>query len=219
MSRIAIVGGHGKIARLLQKTLTERGDEVIGIIRNPDHADEVRATGTIPVVLDIESSEAADLKPHFDGVDAVVFAAGAGPNSGVDRKRSVDYGGSVKAAAAAGLAGAKRFVQISAIGMENDPDPERGEVWGAYVLAKREADEALRAGSLDWTILRPGRLTDDAGTGRVQLGESVPYGSIPRADVALLVAEILDAPGTIGLTLDAVSGDEPIDRAVRGAAA
>lgn len=139
MNRIVIVGGHGKIALLLEKLLVDRGDEVVAVIRNPDHAADVEAAGATPFVLDIESGTVEQLTDAFTGADAVVFSAGAGAGSGAERKRTVDFGGSVKSAAAASLAGVHRFVQVSAIGVENEPDPMGDETWAAYVLAKREA--------------------------------------------------------------------------------
>ncbi|WP_437582788.1 SDR family oxidoreductase [Paramicrobacterium sp. CJ85] len=219
MSRIAIVGGHGKIALLLARELTSAGHEVVSIARNPEHTGDIEETGATAAIVDIETANVDDLRPAIEGADAVVFAAGAGAGSGVERKRTVDYGGSVTSAAAAAAVGARRFVQVSAIGVENDPDPERGEVWGAYVIAKREADDALRATQLDWTIIRPGRLTDGPGTGRVTLSSTVTYGEVPRADVASTIAAVLDAPETIGRTFDLVSGDTEIADAVRTASA
>jgi len=152
------------------------------------------------------------------GADAVVFAAGAGPTSGAPRKDTVDRAASTLLADAAALAGVQRYVQVSAINVDEEPDASRGDVWVAYVHAKRAADEALRATSLDWTILRPGRLTDDPGVGKVLLAPSVPYGSITRDDVAAVLAAVLDNPGTIGQTLELVEGDDDVLAAVAAVA-
>jgi uncharacterized protein YbjT (DUF2867 family) len=199
MSRIAIVGAHGKVAQQLMRVLYDRGDDFVGLVRSEEHADDVYRLGGEGHVLDIEQADSAAIAMAFVGCDAVVFSAGAGPGSGVARKRTVDYAGSVKSAEAAASAGVRRFVQVSA--------------WG--VDAPVAADADLRASGLDWTILRPGGLTFDEGTGHVLLGESVPRGVIPREDVARLIAECIADPSTIGRTWEVVSGDVPIEQAVR----
>jgi uncharacterized protein YbjT (DUF2867 family) len=213
--RIVIAGGHGKIALLLEELLAARGDGVVGLIRNPDHADDVRATGAAPVVCDLESAGLEDVAVHLEQADAVVFAAGAGPGSGTARKDTVDRAASVLMADAAERAGVRRFVQVSSMGAGRPPEPGGDEVWAAYIDAKTAAEEDLRRRDLDWTILRPGRLTDDPPTGRVRLEESVPRGALPRADVAAVIATLLDTPGTAGRTLELVGGDTPIEEAVR----
>lgn len=218
MSRIVIVGGHGKIALLLAEILVARGDDVVSVIRNPEHVEELELLGAEPAVLDIESASVDELAALVSDADAVVFSAGAGAGSGVARKRTVDFAGSVKSAAAAEQAGVRRFVQVSAIGVDDAPDPDRDEVWAAYVVAKRDADQALRQTSLDWTIIRPGGLTDDEPTGRVALASKTSRGRVPRADVAAVLAKVLTVPGTAHLTLDLVAGDIPIAEAVSAAA-
>ncbi|MBF6327828.1 SDR family oxidoreductase [Nocardia transvalensis] len=213
--RIVIAGGHGKIALILAELLSRRGDEVHSLIRNPDHATDVAAAGAEPVVLDLENAAPADIAAALDGADAAVFAAGAGPGSGVDRKYTVDRDGSVKLAEAAQQSGVRRFVQISSMGAGRPPAPDSDEVWAAYIDAKTQAEEDLRARPLDWTILRPGRLTDDPGTGLVTLVEAPgSYGSVPRADVAAVLAELLTARNTVGKTLELVSGDTPLSKAI-----
>ncbi|WP_280267017.1 SDR family oxidoreductase [Nocardia wallacei] len=213
--RIVIAGGHGKIAVLLAALLAARGDEVTSLIRNPAHSDEVAATGARPVVLDLENSTADEVAAVLDGADAVLFAAGAGPGSTVERKYTVDRDGSVLLAEAAQRAKATRFVQISTMGAGKPPAPDRDAVWAAYIDAKTQAEADLRARDLDWTIVRPGRLTDESGTGRVTLVEAPgEYGAIPRADVAAVLAETLGAPGTFGKTLELISGDTEITQAV-----
>ncbi|WP_349862735.1 SDR family oxidoreductase [Leifsonia sp. WHRI 6310E] len=215
MSRVAIVGAHGKVAQQLMRVLYDQGDDFVGIVRNDDHAEDVYRLGGEGVLLDIESATADELAAAISGCDAVVFTAGAGGGSGVERKRTVDYGGSVKSAEAAVKAGVRRFVQVSAWGVDSPVAEDAEPDWRAYVDAKRDADTALRQSGLDWTILRPGALTFDDGPGLVTLGESVERGSIPREDVARLIAACLDEPGTIGKTWEAVSGDTPIAEAVR----
>ncbi|MCO5993283.1 SDR family oxidoreductase [Actinoallomurus rhizosphaericola] len=213
--RIVIAGGHGKIALLLEELLAARGDGVVGLIRNPDHAADVAGTGAAPVVCDLESASLEDVAVHLDQADAVVFAAGAGPGSGATRKDTVDRAASVLLADAAERAGVRRFVQISSMGAGRPPEPGRDEVWAAYIEAKTAAEQDLRRRDLDWTILRPGRLTDDPATGRVRLEDSVPPGAVTRADVAQVIAALLDTPGTAGRTLELVGGDTPIEDAVR----
>jgi uncharacterized protein YbjT (DUF2867 family) len=213
--RVVIAGGHGKIALLLEAALAARGDDAAGLIRNPGQSGDVRAAGATPIVCDLETATADDVTAHLQGADAVVFAAGAGPGSGTTRKDTVDRGASALLADAAERSGARRFVQISSMGAGTPPEPGRGETWAAYIAAKTAAEEDLRARDLDWTILRPGALTDDPGTGRVLLGDSVPRGSVPRADVAAVIVELLLHPASAGRTLELVAGDTPVTEAVR----
>ncbi|KUP98078.1 NAD(P)H-binding protein [Thermobifida cellulosilytica] len=214
--RIVIAGGHGKIALRLERLLAERGDTPVGLIRNPDHADDLRAVGAEPVVVDLEATTVTQLAEKVMGADAVVFAAGAGPGSGAARKETVDRAAAVLTADAASLVGARRFLMISAIGVDEGPAPDADPVWAAYVNAKKAADDDLRGRSeqLDWTILRPGRLTDEPGTGRVRLAPKVERGPVSRDDVAAVLAALLDAPATVGQVLELVGGDTPISDAV-----
>ncbi|KQX05894.1 hypothetical protein ASC59_16275 [Leifsonia sp. Root1293] len=219
--RTAIIGGHGKIALLLSRSLTDAGHQAVGVIRNPEHSDDVRAAGGVPVVLDIETASADELAAALaavasDGagaVDAVVFAAGAGGGSGPGRKESVDHQGSVKSIAAARHGGIHRFVQISYIGAD-EPDTSGDESFAAYQVAKKAADDALRSSDLDWTIVRPGHLNDDAATGRVRIGDDVTSGSTSRANTAELIAGLLAAPIAFGAVLNVVDGDTPIAEAL-----
>ena len=214
--RVVIAGGHGKIALLLERLLVQRGDQAVGLIRNPAHAGEVSATGAVAEVCDLEAASMDEVAALLDGADAVVFAAGAGPGSGALRKDTVDRGASVLLAGAASRAGVRRFVQISGMGVDQPPAPGTDEVWAAYLVAKAAAEDDLRARDLDWTILRPGGLTDDPGTGQVRLAPpSLPRGQVPRADVAAVIVALLDAPATAGQTLDLISGDTPIVDALR----
>ncbi len=218
--RIVIAGGHGKIARRLGRLLAARGDRAAGLIRAPEQADDLRADGMEPVVCDLERASPAEVAGHLAGADAVVFAAGAGPGSGAARKETVDRAAAVLLADAAERAGVRRYVMISAMGTDGPPPPGTDPVFAAYLAAKRAADDDLRArAGLDWTVLRPGRLTDDPGTGRVTLAERTGRGEVPRDDVAEVVAAVLGEPGTAGRTWELIGGTVPAGEAVRRAAA
>jgi nucleoside-diphosphate-sugar epimerase len=208
---VLIAGGHGQVARRLIRVLARAGHRPRGLIRNPDHAADIEADGGVPVLCDLERDEVTQ---HVGGADAIVFAAGAGPGSGAERKRSVDLGGAVKCVEAAEALGVARFVIVSSIGAH---DPEAGpEAMRPYLRAKAEADARVAASRLDWTIVRPGSLQNGPGTGLVALSTVLGRrGPVPRDDVALVLAETLEAPGTIGLTFEAFSGDTPARQAVR----
>jgi uncharacterized protein YbjT (DUF2867 family) len=207
---VTIAGGHGQIALRLARLLTARGDRVRALIRNPDHAADVEAAGAEPVVFDLEGD--GDLGAVVSGTDAIVFAAGAGPGSGPERKRTVDLGAAVKLIEAAEATGVRRYVMVSSIGAD---DPAGGgEQMRPYLEAKAQADAALVASGLDGTIVRPGRLTDDPGTGAVTAGPDVGRADIPRDDVAAVLVGVLDDPGTVGKTFVVVSGDTPIATAL-----
>ncbi|OBF27788.1 NAD-dependent dehydratase [Mycobacterium sp. ACS1612] len=214
--RVVIAGGHGKIALILERLLTQRGDSVAALIRNPDHAADLLAAGAEPVVLDLENASVDQLAPHLDGADAVVFAAGAGPGSGAARKESVDRDAAVLLADAAEAAKVRRYVMISSVGADaGAPDDVGDPVFVAYLRAKGAADDNVRARTaLDATIVRPGGLTNEPGTGRVQIATHTGRDSIPRADVAAVLLAVLDTPGTAGQTFEVVSGDTPIADAV-----
>ena len=215
--RVVIAGGHGKIALLLERLLAGRGDQAVGLIRNPAQVADVQQAGAEAVVCDLEAASADDVAALLSGADAVVFAAGAGPGSGVPRKDSVDRAASVLMADAATRAGVRRFVQISSMGAGQPPQPGRDDVWAAYITAKTAAEADLRARDLDWTILRPGGLTDAPATGRIRLAPPpVPRGRVPRTDVAAVIAALLDTPGTRHHTLELVGGDTPVAAAVHG---
>ncbi|MFD5727318.1 MULTISPECIES: SDR family oxidoreductase [unclassified Streptomyces] len=212
--RIVIAGGHGQIALRLERLLAARGDEAAGIIRNPGQSDDLRAVGAEPVVLDLESATVDEVAEALRGADAAVFAAGAGPNSGTARKDTVDRGAAVLFADAAERAGVRRYVVVSSMGA--DPDHAGDEVFDVYLRAKGEADADVRSRpALDWTILRPGMLTNDAGTGQVLLAASTGRGPVPRDDVAAALVELLDTPATAGLTLELISGNVPLTVAVK----
>jgi uncharacterized protein YbjT (DUF2867 family) len=208
---VLVAGGHGQIAQRLLRMLAERGHTGRGMIRNPDHAPDLERLGATPVVCDLEHD---DPRPHLDGVDAIVFAAGAGPGSGPARKRTVDLGAAVKLIDAAKERGIARYVMVSSIGA-HDPAGASAAM-RPYLEAKAEADEALRASGLDWTIVRPGRLTNDPGTGSVLATRSLGgSGKVPRDDVALVLLECLEAPDTIGALFELFEGDTPAREAMR----
>jgi uncharacterized protein YbjT (DUF2867 family) len=209
MGLIVVAGGHGQIARLLYRELAERGHGARALIRNPDHARDLEDAE--PVVCDMEAE--GDLAPFVAGADAVVFAAGAGPGSGPERKQTVDLGAAIKLIRACQAAGVERYLMISAMGAA---DPTAGpEAMVPYLKAKAGADEALRESGLAYTIVRPGRLTDAAATGRVVVGERLERGEITRADVAIVLAECLGIAETVDTTFDVLAGDTPIAEALR----
>jgi uncharacterized protein YbjT (DUF2867 family) len=210
---VVIAGGHGQIALRLARVLSTRGERVRSLIRNPDHSADVEGTGAEPVLLDLEERSAEDLADVVRGADAVVFAAGAGPGSGAERKRTVDFGAAVKLIEAARSAGVRRYAMVSSIGAD---DPAAGsEQMRPYLDAKHDADEALVASGLDYTIVRPGVLTDDPGTAKVAAGANLARAEIPRDDVAAVLVGVLDEPRTIGATFVVVSGDTPIPEALK----
>lgn len=212
---VVVIGGHGQIALRTQELLTAAGHSGVGVVRNPDHRDDVQATGVKAAVCDLEAATVEDLAPHLRDADAVVFAAGAGPGSGAARKDTVDRAGSVLATDAAERAGVKRFLQISAMGTSTEPPSGTNEVFAAYLRAKTAAEDDLRSRDLDWTVLRPGRLTDGPGTGHVHLAPPpVPRRDVPREDVAAVVAALVIEASGIRRTLELVAGETPVIDAV-----
>jgi uncharacterized protein YbjT (DUF2867 family) len=211
--RIVIAGGHGRIALLLAAQLAESGHQPVNIVRNPAHVDDVTATGAEAVLLDLEQATSSELAVHLAGADAVVFAAGAGPGSTAERKLTVDRDGATLLIAATEQAGVTRYVLISAMGADSF-DAASTDIFQVYLRAKSEADAALRKSDLDWTIVRPGGLTDEPGTGKVSVGESTGRGTIPRADVAAVVAQCLTTASTIGTQFEVISGDTAIGAAL-----
>jgi uncharacterized protein YbjT (DUF2867 family) len=211
MSTVVIAGGHGQIALRLAKLLSARGDAVRSLIRNPGHEAGVHAAGAEPVVADMEVL--GDLAEFVDGADAVVFAAGAGPGSGPERKRTVDLGAAVKLLDGARRTGVRRYLMVSAMGAA---DPAAGsEAMRPYLEAKAQADAALAASDLEWTIVRPGGLTDEPGTGLVELAPSLGRrGTITRDDVAAVLVGCLDEPRTVRATFDLLQGETPIAQAL-----
>jgi uncharacterized protein YbjT (DUF2867 family) len=207
---VLVAGGHGKIARHLLRLLAEQGHHARGLIRNPDHAADLEADGAVPVLCDLEHD---DPRPHLGAAEAIVFAAGAGPGSGPERKRTVDYGGAVKLIEAAAELGVRRYLMVSSMGAD-DP-ASASEAMRPYQQAKHDADEALAASGLDWTIVRPGGLTDEPGSGLVAIAERLGRsGQVPRQDVALVLLECLGADNTIRKTFEVLEGDVPVREAI-----
>jgi nucleoside-diphosphate-sugar epimerase len=211
---IVIAGGHGKIALILERLLAQRGDSVAGIIRKPAQAADLEAVGAEPLVVDLERAGVEEVAEHVRGADAVVFAAGAGPGSGAARKETVDRDSAILLADAAQAAGVDRYLMISS--MAADPEATADDpVFEAYLRAKGAADESVRARTdLYSTIVRPGLLTDDPGTGGVTIADSTGRGSVPREDVAAVLVAVLDEPRTGGMTFEIISGETPIEEAI-----
>jgi uncharacterized protein YbjT (DUF2867 family) len=209
---VLVAGGHGKVALRLLGLLAAKGHRARGLIRKPEQAADLEAVGAVAVLGDLEAD--ASLAEYVEGADVVVFAAGAGPGSGPERKRTVDLGGAVKLVDAALALAVRRYVMISSIGADR-PQAASGGM-RPYLEAKAEADDYLMASGLEYTIVRPGSLTDDPGTGRVRVSTDLgSRGQIPRDDVAAVIAEVLDAPNTIGVTFELFSGDLLVTEAVR----
>lgn len=214
--KVAIAGGHGKVAQLLEAQLAESGHEAVGLIRNPEHADDLRRLGAEPVLCDLEAADADAVAAAISGSGAVVFAAGAGPGSGVERKRSMDLGGAVKLIDAAKADGISRYLIVSSMGAGEPPPEGEGDVFGEYLRAKARADQVLIESGLDFTVVRPGMLTDDPPTGRVTAGPKVERGEISRADVAAVLLSSLELDRTVGKVFEVVGGKTPIDEALAG---
>lgn len=211
--RIAIAGGHGQIARLLGQRLSGEGHDVVGLIRTPEQADDLRAAGMEPAVISLEDASVDDVAEVINGCDAVVFAAGGGPESGRARKWSVDLMGAVLLADAAEQAGVRRYVMVSSIGSDAPENVDAG-VFQVYLYAKGGADADLRTRDLDWTIVRPGMLTDDAPTGQVTINPDRQRQPITRGDVAHTLAQVLTSGHAIRETFVVVNGTTPVDEAV-----
>jgi uncharacterized protein YbjT (DUF2867 family) len=209
---VLVAGGHGKVALRLLGLLAAKGHRARGLIREAGQATDLEAVGAVAVLGDLEAE--ASLAEYVQGADVVVFAAGAGPGSGPERKRTVDLGGAVKLADAALAVGVRRYVMVSSIGADRPRAASGG--MRPYLEAKAEADRYLVASGLEYTIVRPGSLTDDPGTGRVRVSTELGgRGSVPRDDVAAVLAQVLDAPNTFGVTFELFSGDLLVAEAVR----
>ena len=212
--KTAIVGGHGKIALILARLLKSRGDSARCLIRDPAQVDDIRRVGAEPVVLDLENATDDEIDASLIDCDAIVFAAGAGAGSGVERKETVDYGGAVSTIEAARRTGISRYVMISSVGA--DPDAEGDDVFAVYLRAKGRADRELAESGLDFTIARPVRLTDEAGSGMIAVDGGELRQTVPREDVAEALAEVLRRDSTIGSTFNMSSGETPIVEAIAG---
>jgi uncharacterized protein YbjT (DUF2867 family) len=209
MSRIVIIGGHGKVALYLARILTERGDEVTSVFRNPDHADDVSATGARPLVADIEALDSDALANLLTGHDAVVFSAGAGGGNPV-RTYAVDRDAAIRVIDAAQQGGVRRFVMVSYFGAGPDHGVPQDNPFFPYAEAKAAADAHLRASDLDWTVLGPGRLTLEPATGLIAVGAATRDQEVSRENVALVAAAALNDESTVGRTINFNNGDRPI---------
>jgi uncharacterized protein YbjT (DUF2867 family) len=213
--RVVIAGGHGQIALRLTKVLSAAGHEVVGLVRNPAHEADVAAAGGTVAVLDLEQADVATVADVLAGADVAVFSAGAGPGSGKARKETVDRGAAVLFAEAAERAGVRRHLQVSSTGVDRIDELDPDDTFMVYLRAKKAAEDDLRSRDLDWTILRPGSLTNDPGTGLVLLADKAPRGNVPRDDVAAVLAGLCDTPAAIGRTLELISGNTPIADALK----
>jgi nucleoside-diphosphate-sugar epimerase len=209
---VAIAGAHGKVALRLASLLAEGADSVIGLIRNPDHAGDLRSRGASAVVCDLEQASVEEVAHAIAGADAAVFAAGAGQGSGAERKLTLDRDGAIKLLQAATVAGVARFIIISSIGAEAPPPGD--DVFSVYLRAKAEADQAVQASDRQWTIVRPGGLTDHPGTGRIRIGSAPFRGRVPRDDVAAVLARLLHDDRFSRRVLYVNGGEDPIEQAL-----
>lgn len=207
--KVLVAGANGKIGQRLVKQLAQSKHSVRAMIRNPDQADKLQTLGADTVVADLED----DCSEALAGCDAVIFTAGSGPDTGPDKTIDVDQNGAISLMDQARAAGAQRFLIVSSMRAE---EPEAGpEKIQHYLRAKKNADDYLRQSGLDFTIVRPGKLTENAGTGKVQMAERVEeFGEIPREDVAAVLLESLSADNTVGLSFDVIAGETPVDVAV-----
>jgi uncharacterized protein YbjT (DUF2867 family) len=210
--RIVIAGGHGQIAWQFGRLVTQAGHEAVGMIRTPEHIPDLQAAGVEPALIDLEDTDVEEMAGVVRGADVVVFAAGGGPDGNAARKETVDKGAAIMLADAAEAAGVRRYLMVSAMGTEG-ADPDSDDVFQAYLRAKQAADDDLRSRDLDWTVVKPGRLTDDVPTGRVQVGR-LGRGSVTRGDVAHVLAEVIEAENSIGTTFDLLNGDVPVAEAI-----
>ncbi len=208
--KIVVVGAHGQVAMHLHPMLAERGYDVCGVIRDPDQSEDIMRAGARPIIHDLEADD--DLAADIGHADVVVFAAGAGPGSGAARKYSVDRDGALKLMDAAKQNGIHRYIMLSAMGVDTLSNDDN-EVFRAYKIAKSQADAALRSSGLDFTIIRPGLLTNDDGTGHLAVGSNLPSGEVPREDVAAVIAFLIDHPQTARLQAELTSGDHLIREA------
>ncbi len=214
MSNIVIVGGHGKIALRLARLLTGSGHQVTSLIRNPDHAADVTLEGATPKVADVEKLSTEELAEILRGHDAVVWSAGAGGGNPT-RTYAVDQDAAIRSMDAAASAGVTRYLMVSYLGSRADHGVDPANPFYAYAEAKSAADAYLRGTPLDWTVLGPGGLTLDAGTGHIAVGEELQGGKVSRDDVAAVAAAALADDSTVHKTIPFVAGSTPIDEALR----
>jgi len=212
--RVVIAGGHGQIALRLTRLLSADGHEVVGLVRNPDHETDIAAAGGQAAVLDLEQADVDAVAGVLDGADVAIFSAGAGPGSGNDRKDTVDRGAAALFAEASEKAGVRRHIQVGSMGADRADTLTGDDTFTIYLRAKKAAEDDLRGRDLDWTILRPGHLTNDAGTGRILIADRTGNGSISRDDVAAVLAGLCTTTASIGRTLELVAGDTSVAEAL-----
>ncbi|MCW2826757.1 MAG: NAD-dependent epimerase/dehydratase [Marmoricola sp.] len=210
--RIVIAGGHGQIARQFGRLVVATGHEAVGMVRRPEQIPDLQRDGVEPVIIDLENTDVAEMTGVVRGADVDVFAPGGGAAGNAARKETVDKGAAIMLADAAEAAGVRRYVMVSAMGTDR-ADPESDDVMQVYLRAKQAADDDVRGRDLDWTIVKPGLLTDDVPTGMVQVGE-LERGAVTRGDVAHVLAEVIESDNTIGRTFDVLGGDRPVKQAV-----
>jgi uncharacterized protein YbjT (DUF2867 family) len=211
---VAVVGGHGQVALRLLKLLAARGDRARGVIRKPEHVADLEAVGAEASIVDLENDDAEVLASAIEGADAVVFAAGAGPGSGPERKQTVDLGGALKLIDACKSKSIGRYVIVSSIGAHQPPPGD--ESFAVYLRAKHDADQALVESGLDHSVVRPGSLSDDPGSGGIDASTELGRrGKISRDDVAATLAATLDEPNTIGKTFEIFEGETEIAEALK----
>jgi uncharacterized protein YbjT (DUF2867 family) len=215
MARVIVLGGTGRTGRLLIEQLKQRGDTVVAVFRDVAKSAEISALGAEPVILDLAKADVSDLAQAMKAGDAVIFAAGTRENE--DNVDEIDRDASIKSATAAQQVGIRRFVQISAMGSRNGPPEGLDEKMQAYYRAKQQGDQHLMSTDLDWTIIEPGELTEDAGTSRVRLADEIGEGKIARADLAAVAVAALDQPISIKRAFEVIAGDEPVDQALKHA--
>lgn len=213
MSRVAIIGGHGKVALHLSRILSGAGHEVSSIIRNPDHSADVEQTGGKPVVADVKQLSVRELADVVRGHDAVVWSAGAAGSSPEDTY-AIDRDAAIRSMDAAKEAGVDRYVMVSYLGARKDHGVPEDNGFFHYAEAKAAADEYLRGTDLAWTILGPGALTTDPGAGSIEVSSEPKQDSVAREDVAQVAAAVLSNPGTVGKFIQFNTGETPIAEAL-----
>lgn len=213
MARVIVLGGTGRTGKLIIQQLKQRGNTVVAVFRDPAKSAEITALGAEPVILDLAKVEVDDLVRAMAGGDAVIFAAGTRENE--DNVDEIDRDASIKSATAAEQLGIWRFVQISAMGSRHGPPDGLDEKMKAYYRAKQQGDRHLMGTGLDWTIIEPGELTEDAGSARVRIADEIGKGTIARADVAAVAVAALDQPSSIKRAFELTAGDEPIAVALK----
>ncbi len=209
---VLIAGANGKIGRRLVQQIDGSHHSARAMLRDAEQAEPLQRLGAAEtVVADLEG----DCSDALSGCDAVVFTAGSGPHTGPDKTVDVDRNGAISLIDQAVRAGVERFIIVSSMRADS---PETGpEKMRHYFEAKKAADDHLRASGLDYTIVRPGKLTEDAGTGRVDIAKDLNrFGEVPREDVATVLLATLDAPNTVGQHFELLGGDTPIAQAVAG---